>query len=838
MASSVYCHWSKINCDPCNCNCMLGSDCNSSPQRSVRRKLEGLNLKCNNSCISARDDGGSTAEEGIVSKDVTDCTHCYQQWNDSTKEIIEESRKLIYFGELPKTLISEISTEQVNGRSCFSLTLHEENEGFDSLHSSLHYSSPAHIDDRFSSKKVLVMKKNAPGNVPVEAESHIHMMEVEKEAHTLREALRGQHYALQDLYTELEEERNASSTAANEALSMILRLQDEKAAVRLEANQYKRMAEEKIAHDQESLAFFEEIIYRKDKEIDALEYEIQAYRHRLLSIGFDDLEIGKIRYLERSYSNDNTNARYGGCDNWINSEQECSGSHVTLGWKTSNNTHSRDLWKIQDKKGKRCICKNDHTCLDDTWNEGTNAFGSGLPQNQQGVSCSEGVTHGQDRASGNSNRIQLEGNSVSRNVIKESIRVFSNNRSDNYARQITEIDWKLQQGFKDTEVEPDFTTQRFKVQDPVHEIGMNTPELSPRGNSFTLWEDIEKLEDQLQQLSKRRGLNCCVEEEWASTSRELQKTVAAYTASLREGARSHWRLPLDNIFMCDGLIKDTGVQSTGDPRLSNICEKGKENVKLPKANSQVLFSEINPSNLKAAGNESDSSFNIHDVYVIQNEYERNGEVMSDKAHALNLDLEDGDRLGKPDPLPQNFFLDPSSTARNSLPSSSHNAHEFNVSTSLCNALSVVPVESMLEFSSVQEDVRHINTRLQALEENGEFVKQAIDSLKRDREELSLLKEIAQQLRELKEPLKSCKDVKSSPPHEEQEDASVVRFMEVLQGNVSITRYTNKKDDGSSINEGLVHLLEKTPLRRMSSHITRTVKIISFTDVGSGHIQGK
>lgn len=107
----------------------------------------------------------------------------------------------------------------------------------------------------------------------------------ETDINALKAALLAQQQLLQNLYNELEKEREASATAASEALSMILRLQGEKAAVKMEASQYKRMAEEKISHAEESLAFFEDLIYQKEMEIASLEFQIQAYRCKKVSMG-------------------------------------------------------------------------------------------------------------------------------------------------------------------------------------------------------------------------------------------------------------------------------------------------------------------------------------------------------------------------------------------------------------------------------------------------------------------------------------------------------------------------------------------------------------------------
>lgn len=115
---------------------------------------------------------------------------------------------------------------------------------------------------------------------------------------TLKETLAAQQQLLQKLYHELDVEREASSSAASEALSMILRLQGEKAAVKMEAEQYKRLAEEKMCYAEQSLEIFEDLIYQKEMEIAALDYQVQAYRYKLLSLGCSDLGVGEIKFPE------------------------------------------------------------------------------------------------------------------------------------------------------------------------------------------------------------------------------------------------------------------------------------------------------------------------------------------------------------------------------------------------------------------------------------------------------------------------------------------------------------------------------------------------------------
>ncbi|CAN1165324.1 Myosin-binding protein 7 [Linum perenne] len=108
----------------------------------------------------------------------------------------------------------------------------------------------------------------------------------ETDSVSLREALHAQQQLLQKLYRELDDEREAAASATSEAMSMILRLQGEKAELKMEANQYKRMAEEKMCHAEEALALCEDIMYQKEMEIASLQFQIQSYRNRLVSLGF------------------------------------------------------------------------------------------------------------------------------------------------------------------------------------------------------------------------------------------------------------------------------------------------------------------------------------------------------------------------------------------------------------------------------------------------------------------------------------------------------------------------------------------------------------------------
>nr|GLL30723.1 probable myosin-binding protein 4 isoform X2 [Ipomoea trifida] len=84
--------------------------------------------------------------------------------------------------------------------------------------------------------------------------------------------------ALKDLYKELEEERNAAAIAANEAMAMINRLQEEKAALHMKASQHLRMMEEQAEYDMEALERANDLLVEKDKETQDLEAQLEQYR--------------------------------------------------------------------------------------------------------------------------------------------------------------------------------------------------------------------------------------------------------------------------------------------------------------------------------------------------------------------------------------------------------------------------------------------------------------------------------------------------------------------------------------------------------------------------------
>ncbi|XP_020582121.1 myosin-binding protein 3-like [Phalaenopsis equestris] len=98
----------------------------------------------------------------------------------------------------------------------------------------------------------------------------------------LKAALKAERKSLTALYAELEEERSASAIAANQTMAMITRLQEEKAAMQMEALHYQRMMEEQTEYDQEALQVLNELILKREKEKQELEEELELYHEKVL----------------------------------------------------------------------------------------------------------------------------------------------------------------------------------------------------------------------------------------------------------------------------------------------------------------------------------------------------------------------------------------------------------------------------------------------------------------------------------------------------------------------------------------------------------------------------
>ncbi|XP_059649525.1 myosin-binding protein 2-like [Cornus florida] len=146
----------------------------------------------------------------------------------------------------------------------------------------------------------------------------------------LKSALKAERKALHALYAELEEERSASAVAANQTMAMITRLQEEKAAMQMEALQYQRMMEEQSEYDQEALQLLNELMVKREKEKQELEKELEIYRKKVLDY---EAKENMMRMLRRSK---NSSGRSG------TPSTSCSNSEDSDGLSTDLNQEAKE----------------------------------------------------------------------------------------------------------------------------------------------------------------------------------------------------------------------------------------------------------------------------------------------------------------------------------------------------------------------------------------------------------------------------------------------------------------------------------------------------------------
>jgi hypothetical protein len=114
----------------------------------------------------------------------------------------------------------------------------------------------------------------------------------------LKTALAAAHKSLNTLYAELENERNAAAISADETMAMINRLQEQKAALHMEAIQYQRLMEEQSEYNQEALQRLNELVVKREKEKQDLERELELYCHKV------HLYEAKMRKMSRHKADD------------------------------------------------------------------------------------------------------------------------------------------------------------------------------------------------------------------------------------------------------------------------------------------------------------------------------------------------------------------------------------------------------------------------------------------------------------------------------------------------------------------------------------------------------
>ncbi|XP_043691898.1 myosin-binding protein 1-like isoform X2 [Telopea speciosissima] len=138
--------------------------------------------------------------------------------------------------------------------------------------------SPSSIGVQILQKKIS-LERNESGFESLDG-SIVSEIEGENVVDRLKRQVEYDRKSMSALYKELEEERNAAAIAANQALAMITRLQEEKAALHMEALQYLRMMEEQAEYDVEALQKANDLLAEREKEMQDLEAELEFYKEK------------------------------------------------------------------------------------------------------------------------------------------------------------------------------------------------------------------------------------------------------------------------------------------------------------------------------------------------------------------------------------------------------------------------------------------------------------------------------------------------------------------------------------------------------------------------------
>ncbi|KAK3036854.1 hypothetical protein RJ639_031472, partial [Escallonia herrerae] len=146
------------------------------------------------------------------------------------------------------------------------------------------YHDRVHRSDASSSDEVRVFQRSASlerNDLGYESPGGSSVSEIEGESAVdrLKRQVEYDRRCMSTLYRELEEERSASAIAANQAMAMITRLQEEKAALHMEALQYLRMMEEQAEYDMDALQKANDLLAEKEKEVQDLEAELELQRN-------------------------------------------------------------------------------------------------------------------------------------------------------------------------------------------------------------------------------------------------------------------------------------------------------------------------------------------------------------------------------------------------------------------------------------------------------------------------------------------------------------------------------------------------------------------------------
>ncbi|KAG8370766.1 hypothetical protein BUALT_Bualt13G0017600 [Buddleja alternifolia] len=236
----------------------------------------------------------STSEVGLLSKNLADNLTQSSERNElSCKQAVEPIKTEEKMKSLSQVSTSEVGllSKDTSFRACEKQN--ESNKG---------------EDNDSSSQEITIsvsMKRNDSSYESLD-EASLNDVEGENNIDRLKRQAEHDRNCLNSLYKELEEERNAAAISANQAMAMITRLQEEKAALHMEALQYLRMMEEQAEYDMEALQRANDLLSEREKELQDLESELEFYKNNFADeSGVEDART-ETSILEYSKSAENS----------------------------------------------------------------------------------------------------------------------------------------------------------------------------------------------------------------------------------------------------------------------------------------------------------------------------------------------------------------------------------------------------------------------------------------------------------------------------------------------------------------------------------------------------
>ncbi|CAL0309484.1 unnamed protein product [Lupinus luteus] len=116
---------------------------------------------------------------------------------------------------------------------------------------------------------------------------------------TLRKLVKIERQRYHAACAEIDKERMAASSAAEETMAMILRLQSEKSSIEIQGNQFRRMVEQKQEYDHEVIEELRWAIMQHESRKSLLEHQLGIYREKLREYMTDE-EIDQLEGVDAS----------------------------------------------------------------------------------------------------------------------------------------------------------------------------------------------------------------------------------------------------------------------------------------------------------------------------------------------------------------------------------------------------------------------------------------------------------------------------------------------------------------------------------------------------------